>query len=306
MTTARTGRTMRAAAVNTTPDTTPDNNLTTPETPETHVSRVARRGFVRLGDVQVNPVVQREFVPSKADAIAAEFDPEHFGTPVVNMRDGRAWMIDGQHRAAALKIWLGEGWQDQYFEAEIYDDLTEAQEADTFLARNNSMAVNAYNKFRIAVVAGHEDEQTVSGIVLREGLTISRDRNAEGRVMAVGTLLRIYRRAGGEVLRRTLAIVRDAYGSAGLEAAVLAGVSMVVHRYDRLNDDELVHRLQNAFGGVGGVLAKAERARKETGNPKHSCVAAAIVDTYNSMASDAKGGDGTKLLSWWKALAADE
>jgi hypothetical protein len=270
------------------------------------VERVARRGYVRLGDVQVNPTVQREFIPSKADAIAAEFDPEHFGTPVVNVREDRAWLIDGQHRCAALKIWLGEGWQDQHFEAEIYDGLTEAEEAEAFLKRNNSTAVNAYNKFRIGVVAGREDEQTVAGIVMREGLTISRDRNAEGRVLAVGTLLRIYRRAGGPVLQRTLGIIRDAYGTPGLEAIVLAGVASVVHRYDKLDDGELVHRLQNAFGGVNAMLAKAERARKETGNPKTACVAAAIVDTYNSMSTEAKGGDGTRLISWWKAIAGDD
>lgn len=269
------------------------------------VERLATRGWVRLGDVNVNPVVQREFVPSKAADIANDFNPEHFGTPVVNMRGGKAWIIDGQHRAAALKIWLGEGWEDQHFEAEIYEEMTEAEEADAFLKRNNSMSVNAYNKFRIAVVAGWEDEQTVAGIVMREKLTITRDGSAEGRVMAVGTLLRVYRRAGGDVLGRTLAIIRDAYGSAGLEAAVIAGVSMVVHRYDNLDDVELTSRLGRAHGGVGGMLAKAERSRKETGNPKLFCVAGAVVDTYNSLATESKGGNGTRLMSWWKVMAND-
>lgn len=278
---------------------------TAEENGEVRVERIAKRTWVRLGDVQVNPVVQREFVPAKAEKIAREFNPEHFGTPVVNIREGRAWLIDGQHRAAALKMWLGEGWQDQHFEAEVYEGMTEAEEADSFLFRNDSMAVNAYNKFRIAVVAGREDEQTVSGIVLREGLTITQDRNAEGRVVAVGTLLRVYRRAGGEVLRRTLAIIRDAYGPTGLEAGVIAGMSMVVHRYDNLNDKELTARLGRAHGGVGGMLAKAERSRKETGNPKHFCVAGAIVDTYNSLSTASKGGNGNKLLSWWKATAND-
>lgn len=272
---------------------------------EVKVERHAAREWVRLGDVQVNPVVQREFVPSKADAIAANFDPESFGLPVVNLRNGKAWMIDGQHRAAALKIWLGEGWEDQKFEAEVYHDLTEAEEADAFLKRNDAMAVNAYNKFRIAVVAGREDESIVAGIVMRQGLTISRDKDNDNRVMAVGTLLRVYRRAGGEVLGRTLAIIRDAYGSAGLEAAVIAGMAMVVHRYDNLDDEQIVKRLGAAHGGVAGMLGKAERARKETGNPKHFCVAGAIVDTYNSMSSAAKGGDGRRLMSWWKAATLD-
>jgi hypothetical protein len=269
------------------------------------VERVARREWVRLGDVNVNPVVQREFVPAKAQALANVFDPEHFGLPMVNVRDGRAWMIDGQHRAAALKIWLGEGWEDQSFEAEVYHDMTEAEEADAFLKRNDSMSVNAYNKFRIAVVAGWEDEQAVAGIVLRQGLTISRDKDTDTRVMAVGTLLRVYRRAGGDVLGRTLAIIRDAYGAAGLEAAVIAGMSMVVQRYDGLDDKEMVNRLSKAFGGVSGMLGKADRNRKETGNPKTFCVAGSIVDTFNAYSAESKGGNGKRLLSWWKAAAND-
>lgn len=271
---------------------------------EERVERVATREWVRLGDVDVNPVVQREFVPSKADAIAVEFDPEHFGTPVVNLRDGHAWMIDGQHRAAALKIWLGEGWEDQSFEAEVYRGLTEAEEADAFLKRNNSMAVNAYNKFRIAVVAGWPDEQAVAGIVLRQKLTISRDKDADGRVIAVGTLLRVYRRAGAEVLSRTLGIIRDAYGTVGLDAQTISGMSMVIHRYGTdVDDAEMIRRLSAANGGVGGMLGRAERYRKETGNPKQFCVAGAIVDTYNSRSAASKGGNGHRLLSWWKETA---
>jgi len=301
MTTTPRIRTKKAVAEEPTTSTPP-----IPETPKTRdVHRVARRDWVRLGDVHVNPLVQREFVPGKADRIAATFDPEHFGTPVVNLRDGKAWMIDGQHRAAALRIWLGDGWEDQKFEAEVYEGLSEAQEADTFLRRNDSMSVNAYNKFRIGVVAGWEDEQTVAGIVLREGLKISREREAEGRVMAVGTLLRVYRRAGGIVLSRTLGIIRDAYGTPGLEAAVIAGMSMVVHRYDNLDDVELAKRLGRAHGGVSGMLGKAERSRKETGNPKHFCVAGAIVDTFNGGSAESKGGNGQRLMSWWKATAND-
>jgi hypothetical protein len=276
-----------------------------PETVPERVDRQARRDWVRLGDARVNPIVQREFVPAKADRLAIDFDPESFGLPVVNVRDGHAYVIDGQHRLAALKIWLGEGWEDQKFEAEIYDGLTEAEEAEAFLKRNDAMSVNAYNKFRIAVVAGREDEQTVAGIVLREGLTITRDKDADGRVMAVGTMLRIYRRAGGDVLRRTLAIIRDAYGQVGLEAATLSGMAMVVQRYDALDDAQMVVRLAKAQGGVAGMLARAERSRKETGNPKHFCVAGAIVDTYNSLSAEARGGNGTKLLSWWRATAND-
>lgn len=267
------------------------------------VQRAARRDWVRLGDVRVNPVAQREFVQSKADQIAANFDPESFGVPVVNLRAGRSWMIDGQHRAAAMRIWCGPGWEDQHFEADVYEGLTEPQEAEAFLRRNDAMAVNVYNKFRIAVVAGREDEQAVAGIVFKEGLYITRDQSKEGRIVAVGTLLRIYRTMGDKVLGRTLAIIRDVYGTPGLTAATLNGLAVIIHRYDNIDDAEMIRRLSKASGGVTALLDKAERKKRETGNPKYSCVAAAIVDTFNSMSAEKQGGNGTKLRSWWKVSA---
>jgi hypothetical protein len=267
------------------------------------VERIAKKGWVRLGDVRVNPVVQREFVPSKADRLARDFDTEHFGMPVINRRGGYAWCIDGQHRLAALKIWLGEGWEDQNFEAEVYEGLTETEEANAFLKRNDSMGVTVYNRFRIARVAGWEDETAVAGIVDKLGLTISRDRDQEGRIMAVGTLLKVYRRAGVDVLTRTLTIIRDAYGTAGLDAATISGMALVVHRYEDLDDAELIVRLNKANGGVSGMLAKATRTQRETGNPRQLCVAAAIIDTFNSLSAASRGGNGQRLLSWWRTTA---
>ncbi len=265
------------------------------------IIRAASREWVALGDVRVNPEVQREFVPGKAAAIAARFNPELFGTPKLNRRDGYVWAVDGQHRIAGLKIWLGDGWESQQFEGDVYENLTEAEEAELFLGLNDSTPVNAFNKFRVAVVAGRADESAVSQIVREQGMTISRDPGStEYAVKAVGTLLKVYRAAGPAVLSRTLVILRDAYGIPGLQALTVAGLAAVVQRYgDGLDDALMVERLQNAFGGVGGVLNKAERARKETGNPKTFCVSAAFVDTFNGQA---KRGQ-PRLVSWWKANA---
>lgn len=262
------------------------------------ITRAATREWVKLGDVRVNPEVQREFVPAKATAIAARFNPELFKIPVVNRRDGYAWVVDGQHRIEGLKIWLGDGWENQLFEADVYDGLSAADEAELFLGLNDAMAVNAFNKFRVAVVAGRPDESAVARIVTEQGLTISRDPGAtEYAVKAVGTLLKVYRAAGPVVLARTLAILRDAYGVPGLQQLTVAGLANVIQRYgDGIDDNLMVERLQAAFGGVGGVLNKAERARKETGNPKTFCVSAAFVDTFNGQA---KRG-APRLVSWWK------
>ena len=56
-----------------------------------------------------------------------------------------------------------------------------------------------------------------------------------------------------------------------------------------------VTKLSGAHGGPTGLLGKAEVMRRQTGQPKAHCVAAAAVEFINS------GKGGKKLPSWWKA-----
>lgn len=256
--------------------------------------------WVALGLTRVNPNSQREFVQAKADKILAKFDPEHFGQPVLNHRDGVYYIIDGQHRIDALKNWCGEGWEEQQFMGWVFENLSEAQEADAFLVRNDSMSVNAFNKFRIAVNAGRPEETQVAYIVQSQGLVISLDKNSDNSVSAVKTLLQVFQDYGPDTLARVLAVIRDSYGKAGLEANIIRGLARVLARYgEDFRDDEAVVRLSKAYGGVGGVLNKAEKDRKATGLAKMDCISAALVGAYNA------GGRGLKLpggslKDWWR------
>jgi len=256
--------------------------------------------WIPLGLTRVNPNSQREFVQAKADKILAKFDPEHFGQPVLNHRDGFYYIIDGQHRIDAYKNWCGEGWEEQQIQGWVFDGLSEAQEAEAFLIRNDAMSVNAYNKFRVGVIAGRPDETQVSYIVHSIGLVISLERNADNSVGAVGTLLRVFREFGPDTLARVLKVIRDAYGKAGLEANIIFGLSRVVARYNEdFRDDEAITRLSKAYGGVGGVLNKAERDRKATGLAKMDCISAALVGAYNA-GGRGQSLAGKNLKDWWK------
>jgi hypothetical protein len=61
-----------------------------------------------------------------------------------------------------------------------------------------------------------------------------------------------------------------------------------------MDDSRLVERLSKAHGGVNALLGKAELFRKQTGNLKAHCVAAAAVEIHNG----ARGGK--KLPQWWR------
>lgn len=255
------------------------------------VEREARLRWVPIAKMKVSPLAQREQNPARVDKIVAEFDLEQLGTPTVNERDDIFYVIDGQHRIEALRQ---IGWGDQQVQCWTYSGLTEQEEAEKFLKLNDTLAVSAFAKFRVGVQAGRVAECDIDRIVRAANLCVSQNKT-DGAISAVGTLMRVYSNAGPGVLSRTLRLIRDTYGDAGLEAAVIDGLSLVCQRYGRdLVDEHAQIRLSGVHGGVNGLLGRAETMRRQTGNQKRHCVAAAAVDIINS------GRGGKKLPSWWR------
>ncbi len=255
------------------------------------VERDARLRWVPIAFMRVSPVAQRDLNQSRVDRIVADFDPEQLGTPTVNHRDGHWYIIDGQHRIEGLRQ---IGWDDQQVQCWAYEGLTEQEEAEKFLKLNDVLAVDAFAKFKVGVQAGRAVESDIDRIVRAQGLCVSRVM-VPGAVRAVGTLLRVYNRADAAVLARSLGIIRDAYGDAGLEGPVIDGIGLLCARYNgELDVPTAVKKLGNAHGGVNGLLNQAEGLRQKTGNAKGHCVAAAAVGILNS------GKGGRKLPGWWR------
>jgi len=256
-------------------------------------ARVAHLKWVPIALLRVSDRAQREFRPSDAAKIAANFDLESLGYPLVNLRDGgQYFIIDGQHRIEAMKM---IGWGDQQVQCDLLEGLSEAEEAELFLRRDERRAISAFDKFRIGITAERETETDIDRVVRAQGLKVSRSQG-EGCVSAVGTLRKVYQQAGAATLGRSLRIIRDAYGDAGLEADVIAGIGLLCQRYNgALPDDLAVSKLGGMHGGVGGLLNKAFRLRERTGNQVAQCVAASAVDVIN-----AGRGRNVKLAPWFK------
>lgn len=271
-----------------------ENKPTIPK-PGPKIERTARLRWIPLNRVAVSDTAQRDIKPSRVDYLVAHFDPEQIGTPVVNERHGKFFVIDGQHRMAALREVFADDHQVQCW---TYAGLTEAEEAEKFLQINDVLSVSAMDKYQIGVEAGREIESDIDRIVRAQGMVISKQKG-EGAIGAVGTLRRVYTRAGAYVLGRTLRIIDGAFGSAGLEAAVIDGIGLLCGRYNgELQDELVVVKLRNMRGGVNGLLGKAAVIKDRTRQPFNQCVAAAAVEVINS------GKGGKKLPSWWKTEAA--
>lgn len=251
--------------------------------------------WVPLSLMQIRPEAQRDLNKAWADHIATDIDIEKLGVFVVNKVDGIFWLIDGQHRREALMI---AGWADQQVQCQVFENLTPEQEGELFLGLNDRRAIPAIQEFRIAVFAGRERECAIDRIVQDSGCAVTTTK-VDGAIGAVGTLVRIFDRAGGKQLGRTIGIVRDAFGSAGLEAPILDGIALLCARYNGDLEDQLaIAKLRNIQGGAGGLMGRAYLNRERYKKSLAECVAVSAIEVINA------GRGGKKLPAWFREDAA--
>jgi hypothetical protein len=257
------------------------------------LKRKARLMDVPLDKMRVREEVsQRKFDPNWANTIAQDFNLEDFGAPYVNRSGEWFWIVDGQHRVAALKLWLGE-WKGQKVECWVYQNLSEQEEADLFDRLNTVKRVSAFDTYKIRLTAGRETETNIEAIVRLKKLKVSRQKG-EGSIACPGTLAKVYRR-GADCLSRDLGIAYEAFGDGGLDSDILDGLGLLISRYDgRIDDKRAIRTLGSVRGGVNALRNRAERLRQQMGAQRTHCIAAAAVEAYN------RGKGGKKIASWWK------
>ena len=253
---------------------------------------------VRLDSLRVPEAgkAQRPFRQSKGDEISGHFDIDSFGFPVVCRVEGVHWLVDGQHRVYAIQQ-SGYAVSTAEIDCEVYQGLALAEMARMFLGRNRSTPVSAFERFSVAVTAGYPVETAIADIVSGLGLRIGYPKQI-GNVFAVGALRRVYERDGAKTLERVLRILRDAYDSSsnGFDRRLIEGLGLVRAAYSAVKDERLARALALERHGFHGVHRRAEDYRERLGRPVPECVAAAVVDIYNSQNSKKAG-----LVKWWKA-----
>lgn len=272
----------------------------------THNRTASKVRPVPISQMRVPPalVVQRPFIKAHGDFLASNLDLDKLGFPVINHRDGNFWILDGQHRIFALRE---NGFEKDNVDCEVYEGLTDAEMANIFLGRDARRAITPFAKFHVSCTAGYDRETAIRRAVETQGLKVSASHN-DGCIGAVGTIAKVYDQAGGGrtgeiVLGQVLRTVRDAFGSdaTSFDRSLIHGLGLVYNRYNgKTNEKHFVDALSNQKRGVRGVLARAETQRLRTGNQLAQCVAAVVVEAYNSSFGPRHG---SRLPSWWKHSA---
>lgn len=264
--------------------------------------RASRVRPVKVSEMRVPPagITQRRFDKKQAEAYAANFDLDKLGIPIVNLRGGNYWILDGQHRIEALKMFFAPA-DPGSIDCEVYEDLSDLEMADIFLGRDDRRAINNFEKFQVACTAGRQRECEIRRAIESQGLKISQTKEP-GCVGAIGACAKVYDLAGPTVLGQAMRVIRDAFGAdpKAFDNQLIQGIGLVFNRFNgKTNEKHMAAQLSAFSHGVRGVLMRAEAQRERTGNQKPHCVAATVIDIYNKGAKA-----GHKLPAWWKQADA--
>jgi hypothetical protein len=248
----------------------------------------ARQTFawVRASEIEMAPPQWgRPVLAGDVRAIAANFDPDRFGSIAVWLRvdlpigRGHFVALDGQHRLAAVRL---IGWDDQRVPCLVYEGLTIESAAELSLGLQERRNLHALDRHR-ALLAAHDRKATEIDKVLHAlGLEFSYNTKAEtrGKVSAVSTTGHVWDCMGVTGLERVLLICGQAWGqtSAGYATNVLRLVMIIIRAHDGEIDDVTLGKALSSRSPAQWI------AKDSTPRRSLASLAQDVINEYNKKA----------------------
>jgi len=241
---------------------------------------------IKISELRIHPIAQRRILQATLTRIINDLDLDAIGVIHVVQYpidgDGALWVVDGQHRVAALKH---HGLEDWVVDVQLHNEVkSNADASNLMLKLMDRASLNAYDKFRNELTAGNPVAVGTSAIVRAAGLKIH-NQVRDGNVSAVSALKRVYSLDDGDSLRIALEVLTSAWGhtAAAVEGKLIEGVGAVYAKYNNgeLDRDILVKKLAKFPGGPSNVLGTAKSLKGVQSGTLRRHVAAVVVSVYN-------------------------
>ena len=217
-----------------------------------------------------------------AEDIAANFDKNLFNPIIVSYRDGKWYVIDGQHRLYGAKKRFGD---DYLMECKIIRGLTQMEESNLFVKLNSSSKPLQYADKAKGLYYGN-DEATVNiyNICKNHGveLGIEDDKRAsmDGRITAVKALTDTYNKIGAKQTDRLVKLLNDTWDgkSAAFKQEMIKAVGVILSLYSKeLNDTKFIKKLSKVSPTDLVRMAKSDRVTNAKTEAK---IARIMVNNY--------------------------
>lgn len=235
-----------------------------------------------FGSLALDPRAQREFIPARMKKLVREWKLEEVGAITVSVRDGAAYVIDGQHRVrAAMEL----GLRDTKVLCHVYRGLSLQEEAEKFLALNDVRAVSPVDKFYVGLTAKDPVCIGVRDTLAKHDLYVPRSsgNTSDGAVRCVSKLLELYERDPA-LLDDVCSVLSSAWGtrSAAYEQMLVVAMGTVCDRYNgQLDRGALVKKLAKYRGGPSALSGDARGLADYKPISVSRAAAEIIVSTYN-------------------------
>lgn len=147
---------------------------------------------------------------AKVNEIKRNFDPNQVNPVIVSFRDGKYYIVDGQHTALAIYERSGED-PSTLIMCDVREGLTYEQEARLFYDWNtNSRKPSAADKIWALVCANDENAVEFKNLIERCGYTFG--RKSANTINPIQTCWKIFNgRAGAKRLENILNLIHDTW-----------------------------------------------------------------------------------------------
>lgn len=172
--------------------------------------------WCRTDDLEIDPSYQRSIDNPESQALIADiahnWNWDLAELLKVSRRDGRKFVVDGQHRQAAAKL-RGDILQ---LPCLVKEFASVAEEAALFNDLNGKRRpVSALDKFRAALVAGDADCAAIGAAMERAGLTLASHSNPvswkPGQISNIGGIRSAWKSYGPAATELALTLLANAF-----------------------------------------------------------------------------------------------
>lgn len=246
---------------------------------------------VKLGQINVDAAYQRRLNRAHAQKLAGTFNPDLLGLIQVSQReDGTFWVIDGQHRCAAARLFLGVDWEEQNVDCLVHSGMELEDEARFFGETNGGIKrLRPFDWFRARLTSNEPVACDIDRIAVTHGFKLS---DAPDSLSCVVVLENVYRGAraanvkeGPANLAKTLSMIAKAWGTKAPHpnGHIVQGLAMFLERYGAEIDSARLAKILSEFsGGFSGLLGKARQRRDLDGGLVSHAVFEIIRRQYNN------------------------
>lgn len=191
---------------------------------------------------------QRPVDEKEADRLIRDWDERLLDPVIVSFRDGKFYVIDGQHRIAAMRK-MNNG-SEVMAVCKVYSGLTYEQEADLCYKLDKAKRRLSLSQSTNALAESGTDAEITEIKYLVEHCgfvwALGKSRGKTGEIVSTRALINAYHLLGRETFIRFLRLLQNTWEGdpRSLTAAIISGTALFVKTYEtEMNDHTFLSRL---------------------------------------------------------------